>query len=783
MRVLRVVPILLAAMLALVSCNRDPNVAKKRYLDSGNKYYDRAKYKEASIMYRNALQKDLRYGPAHYKLGLTYIHLSELAPAVQELRRAIELLPADSPDHWDAVIKLSEIYLAASPGRQYLEETDGFVKQLLKRDPNSFDGHRLSGDLAYVRSADMLRVAQRTEARTFLDQAIAEYRKADSLKPGDTGINMQLARSLAAEGNMADSEKLYRSLIDKNKGLEYAYTELYRLLMLSGKPDQAEQILKLGFQNLPKQYGFLTMLAAHYYNQHQRDNMVKVLEEIKTHSKDFPTAYLAVGDFYLRMGENDNALREFRDGMAKDARQKATYQKRVIEVLMRQGKREEASQVVADILRADPNDTDARSVSATLLLDKGDINRAMTELQSVVGRSPSNPVAHFNLGRAHEARNEWEQARQEFQRAVDIRPDYVLARLSLAQLQLQHREWDGAYRTAEQALNYDRSNINAQLIESAALMGENRFTESRAMLLEMLKRFPSSPDIHYQLGLVELGDRKYKEAEEAFRKSYQLNPGDSRGLLGVVETYIGENKSEDAVSMLQAEVAKQPNRPDLHLTLATAAVLDAKFDLAIEQFQTVLNSMPANTKARADVYVRLGETYRRKGDLPNAISSLEEARKILPDNPVVLSTLGLAFDGAGRRNEAQQAYQAALKADPNNGVALNNLAFLLADTGGDLDQALTYAQKAKQLLPNLAEVSDTLGLIYLRKNLSDDAVDIFKELVSKQPNTAIFHYHLGMAFSQKGDRPKALQELQQALKDNPTKEDKQKIQALMSRLG
>ena len=106
---------------------------------------------------------------------------------------------------------------------------------------------------------------------------------------------------------------------------------------------------------------------------------------------------------------------------------------------MRQGKQEEAAEVNAEILKADPTDNDAHGLAATLLLDKGDINRAMTELQAVVARAPNNAVAHYNLGRAHEARGESEQARQEYQKAVDIRPDYLLARLAVAQLQLRKR--------------------------------------------------------------------------------------------------------------------------------------------------------------------------------------------------------------------------------------------------------------------------------------------------------------------------------------------------------
>ena len=783
MRSMRVLVIALTALAALVSCNRDPNVAKKRYLDSGNKYYERGKFKEASIMYRNALQKDQRYGPAHYRLGLTYIHMGQLAPAVQSLRRAVELLPVEQPDHWDAAIKLSEIYLAASPDKEYQSEVEGFTKQLLKRDPNSYDGHRLSGDLEFVRSAAALRVGQKDEAKGFLANAIAEYRKADAIRPEQAGIGMQLARALFAYGDPASAEQIYLHLVEKHKTLDYAYTELYRLDMLTGKPEEGEKVLKMGFQGDPKQFGFLTMLAAHYYNEKRTSDMVGVLEQIKAHSKDFPQAYLAVGDFYLRMGSNDDAIREYRQGIAKDPSKKATYEKRIIESLMREGKREEAAEVNADILKADPNDNDAHGLAATLLLDKGDINRALTELQSVVARAPNNAVAHYNLGRAHEARGESEQARQEYQKAVDIRPDYLLARLAVAQLQLRKREWDAALRTAELVLKVDKANGNARLIETAALMGEQRYVDSRAMLMEMQKGAPNSPDIYYQLGLIDMSEKKYKEAEADFRRSFDLNPANSRGLMGIVETYFSEHRPDDAINMLQAEAAKEPKRVDFRLAIASASVMAGRFDMAVTQYQTALGMLGQDAAARADIFLRLGETYRRKGDLGHAIPVLEQARQTMPDNPVVLSTLALALDGMGRKAEARKIYESTLKADPDNGVALNNLAFLIADSGGDLDQALTLAQRAKQMLPNTAEVSDTLGLIYLRKNLSDNAIDIFRDLVSKQPGQPTFHYHLGMAFSQKGDRPKAVEQLQQALRDNPSLDERAKIQQLLSQLG
>jgi tetratricopeptide (TPR) repeat protein len=402
----------------------------------------------------------------------------------------------------------------------------------------------------------------------------------------------------------------------------------------------------------------------------------------------------------------------------------------------------------------------------------------------VVTRSPDNPVARYNLGRAHIAKGEWEQARQAFQKAIELRPDYMLARLALAQLLVTRGDFDAALKSAQEILKVDRQNKNAQLIESAAFLGQKKYAESRAMLNAMLTKNPNSPDVLFQLGVVNLAEGKYKDASDSFKRTYELNPANSRGLMGMVETDMAENKPDEAIKTLESEAAKAPNRLDVQLALGNTEVRAGRYDLAIGYFQRVLNGLDKTTKARGDIYMRIGETYRRKGDLQDSISALEDARKFLPDNIVILSTLGLVLDSAGKWPEAKQVYSATLKMDPNNAVSLNNLAFLMAEHGdsGDLDTALTMAQKAKQMLPNLPEVSDTLGWIYLKKNLSGDAVDIFKDLVSKVPNSSTYHYHLAKAYAQQGDKVRAKSELQAALKLNPTAYEKAQIEDLLQKV-
>jgi tetratricopeptide (TPR) repeat protein len=641
----------------------------------------------------------------------------------------------------------------------------------------------LQADLCYMRAIKAYQTARKDEFKKQLEMAVAEYRKAESIKPGQQGVEMQLAHALAASNDFAGAEQLYHQVIDHDSKYQYAYTELYKLDMLQNRPDDGEKVLKQAIQNNPKQYAFLTALALHYSMLHRRDDMIGVLQQIKSHAKDFSQAYLVVGDFYLRLGDGDSAVREYREGIQKDPKQKATYQKRSIEVLMRQGKRNEAAEVMQQILKDNPQDNDAKGLEATFLLDKGDVARALSELQAVVTRAPDNPVARYNLGRAHAARAEWEQARQMFQKAIELRPDYIIARLALAQLEVSRGEFDAALKASAQILAIDRNNINARLIESAALMGQKKFGDSRQLLENMLKVNTSSPDVLFQLGVVNLAENKFKDANDAFRKAYELNPANPRGLMGMVETDMAQNKTEEALNLLRTESAKAPTRMDLVLQLGNMAVRAGKYDDAIGYFQKVLEHMDKNARARGDMLMRIGETYRRKGDLQSAVANLQKAREVLPDNVVILSTLALVLDSAGRWTEAQAVYQATLKMDPNNGVSLNNVAFLMAEHGGDLDSALTLATKAKQMLPNLSEVSDTLGWIYLKKGMPDNAIESFRELVAKEPHAATYRYHLGMALLQKGDKPNALRELQTALKDNPAKAERDKIQEMIQKIG
>ncbi len=213
------------------------------------------------------------------------------------------------------------------------------------------------------------------------------------------------------------------------------------------------------------------------------------------------------------------------------------------------------------------------------------------------------------------------------------------------------------------------------------------------------------------------------------------------------------------------------------MALANIQVRAERFDDAISNFRQLADK---NTKS-ADLQIKLGETYRLKGDLNGAIDAFRKANQLSPNDPLPLTRMAMLLDGLGRRGEAKPLYEQVLRLKPDDAIALNNLAYIKAEEGTDLDTALSLAQRAKQAMPTDPNIADTLGWVYIKKNLSDDAVRVYRDLVTKVPKSSILRYHLAMALFQKGDRPNAKKECEMALQNNPTKEEAGKIRDLMSK--
>jgi len=762
--------VFLPLLLVLGACNRDPHERAVRYVENGNKFFEREKYKEASIMYRRALQPnaDPRYGEAHYRLGLVSEKLGDLTTAYRSFLNAIEFLPQNA----DAFTKLADLELIAGAqgGKQssrLIDDAKGHAEKLLTIPGGAYDAERILGMVALFQKQ--------------VPESVAHFQKAHELKPDDTNLLVNYFVALVANNQFPEAEALAKNAIAKNKAFAPAYDLLYTQYLQRRQMADAETILKLKYENNPSVPQNVLQLAAFYAGTQQPQKMAETMARLND-EKVFPQGHLAAGDFYfLQLKESEKAREQYEAGMQADAAAKTTYQKRLVELLAATNRKDDANKILAELLKAAPDDPEAIAIHAAMRLTTGnreEIDLAVNELQTLAAKTPNNHMLHFNLARGLLAKGEMDQGRAQLEEAIKLRPDFIGARELLLQIYLRRNEAPKALQEAETIIKLDPNNLAGHLARSSALLIMNDATKAREELALISQRFPQNLDGRYQTAYLAFQEKDYAKAAQIFGDLHKNNPKDPRGLIGVTETMAKQERMPEAVKEMEKAAAEEPSRMDLKVALGNMYVRALRYDDAIAQYKEVLAKNPN----AADVLFKLAETYRRKGDINQSIDTFRKSSQAAPNDAAPLVQLALLMDSIGQREQSKPVYEQVLRVQQDNPWALNNLAFIKAEEGTDLDTALSMAQRAYQALPAYADVADTLGWVYIKKNLTLEAIRLYTELVQKNPKNPIYLMHYGIALMQKGDRPAAKRELETALQNSPSKDDVTRIQELLRTL-
>jgi tetratricopeptide (TPR) repeat protein len=437
---------------------------------------------------------------------------------------------------------------------------------------------------------------------------------------------------------------------------------------------------------------------------------------------------------------------------------------------------------VLEMLKTSPKDPDARAMKANFMLNNGDVEQAIKEFQDVLTQKPDNFVAHYNLGRALAAKGDYEQAVEQYHESLKYRPDYLRPQLALAEADIHLGDNEAAIKTARDVQRLTPNNAAARLLEGIALMHEKKLDDARKIFEDITTKLPQFGEAYLELGTLNLMEEKYEPARDEFRHAFEENPNDLRPLVGEARTWLAQKQPGKAMEVMQKEVAAHPKRADLLREFASLKTELGQYDSAMADYRELLENFRENPRDTAQTYSSMGQLCVRKGDLHAAVGWLQKARELEPGSVPLLNYMASLYQTLGMNKEAQDSYRSTLALDPGNAQALNNLAFAIADTGSDLDEALTLANKAKQRMPASLEVNDTLGWIYVKKNMPAEAVDILKDLTVQKPDNPAYHYHYCVALSEEKDRAGAQRECNLALGNKPSKSDADGARLLLAKL-
>lgn len=722
------------------ACATDPQVAKRRYFESGNQYFTSQKYAEATVQYTNALRQDPRFGEARLRLADAYRALGNTKAAFPEYVRAADLLPESD----EAQLKAGNLLVNGG----FFAEAKTRARNVLTRDPENVT--------ALILLSNALAGMMDTE------EGIGALGRAVQIDPERAGIYANIGVFRLAQGESELAEQAFLKAVSVSPDSVQAHLNLGNFYKVAHRPEKAEKALKRAQELEPRNLRVCNALASLYISWN-RANLAepyfKAMVEIANDEK----SRLALTGYYVSVGRFADARKTLTQ-LAADKSHYATASVGIAILDYAAGQRPRAHQLIDEVLHREPRNAGALTVKARLLLAEKRPTEALERIKTAVLVDPRSADAQLTLARIQLALNDVETARKAFNDTLKLEPHSLAAQLELSELHRNRNEIDTAIQFAEQAVADSPRNLPARLTLVRALMVRDQdHARAEKEMRALIVKEPDSARAHGAMAQLLLSRNDLPAAQRSFERELALDAGSAEAITGLVAIDLSRKRTTEARTRVDAFLARHPNSQEV-LILAAKVYKEIGQPAKVE---ALLNRALAAEPANPTTYALLGKLYASQDRLRDAKAQYAQIVKLKPRSVEAITMMGLLCFQSGDLDEAQQWWEKALQIDAYAAAAANDLAYLYAEGRGSLEVALQLAQTARSKYPNLPEVNDTLGWVYYRKDLMGQAILYLQQSLDVEPNNPLYHFHLGMAYARKGDDAKARRLLEAALRIDP----------------
>ena len=728
----------LVVCLALAGCT-GAETRKQRHLAEGNKLAEQGQYGEAIVEYRNAIKIDERFGEARLKLADTYAKNGDSRNAYREYIRAADLLP----DNVDAQLKAGTYLLLAGK----FEDARARADRALAINANSIDA--------------MVLRANASAGLKDLDGAVQQIGDAIKLDPKQATPYSSLGALEMARGRRDEAEAAFKKAVEAAPQSASAHLALANFYWSSGRQADAEGAFKAALQLEPKNALANRALATFYIASGRVPEAEPLLRTLADSTPD-AGARIALADYYLLAGRPTDAERELLTAESL----KGGYvpaRSRLAAVWFAGGRKSEAYAAIDDAMKKDPKNAQAMLVKARLLFADGKLDESLALANEAKTLDANLGEAFYLAGTVHARKNETDEAIADFTEVLRLNPRATAAQLQISELELRRGGAKAALEAARNAVSMSNGSPVARLLLARTQMASGDLPSAEAGMSKLLAEFPNAAPVQAQSGTLALVKRDFNSARLAFARALELDPGYYEAVAGLVTADLAQGKPNDAKARIEQRLKQKPN--DANLLMLGARVFGAERDYAKceELLRRAIDADPLAMQA----YGMLGQLYLSQRRTDEALKEFDAIATRQPRNIPAHTMVAMLLEAQGKIPEAQKRYEHIVTLSPRAAVASNNLAWIYAAQGQNLDTALSLAQAAKAELPEIAEVDDTLGYVYYKRELYTLAIPSYEAAVQRVPANPDYQFRLGMAYVKAGEWEKGKRALSEALRLKP----------------
>lgn len=757
--------LILALMGGLLGCSRDPNVRKQKYLESGERYFAKAKYSAAAIQFANAIQVDSHFAAAHYQLARTYLQLQDWPNAYKELDRAVEL----DPQNYAARLDLAHLLIAGGELKKAQEQVD----LLSLHQPDDSSVHIVKANLIAAE-------------HDFLS-AIQEVQKAIACDPGRGELYLDLGL-LQIKTNQADAAEIsFKRAVELAPKTMNAYLELGSYYQSHQRFTEAEKQFDMALKVDRQSPEPRIALARLYVAEGKKTEAADFLEKSK---KDFPddsAGYRLLGDFFFATGDFDNATAEY-SNLNRDHPKDPQVKNNYVQLLIIKNRLDEARKLNDAVLETRPYDVDALIERGQIQIAQGHPSDAVQTLQTAIKNEPRSGLAYYHLGRAFDGLGNKAQAENAWQNAVRYRRDLVEAQRALANLALHEGNMTELEQYSGEVINLQPGSVDGYALRAFSRIQRGQFPQAELDVRKAIEVGGSSPMGYVQMGNLMLARKNYRGAEGAYQQALDREIDSSDALAGLMNTYLAQNQTDNALAAVRAQIAKVPTSSGFYDLLGTALFDHKRNQRDLDAAETSLGKAIQLDKHNIDAWLKLSKAQAARGSTEEAIGTCQHALESNPGEVSFYVLLGQLYESKQSWDKAKESYGKALQINPGHPLASNNLAYVMLQTGENPDLAMPLAERARHGMPDSPDAADTMGWVFYQKGAYKSAIELFQEALklSKKgnfPDDPTVHFHLGLAYDRVGQAALARQHLERVLKINPNYSNADDVKKLLLQLA
>ncbi|MFH2091750.1 MAG: tetratricopeptide repeat protein [Pseudomonadota bacterium] len=726
------------------------------FLSEAQTYFDSGEYQKAIIQIKNAISIKTDSEKAYTLLSQAYLKLGN----GQEAFKAFSRLEQIDVENLEYKIQMASFFLLSKNKL----EAEKRVNYILAKDPDHIQALFLRAGLLSMDKQD-------------IDSIQQIYQKILTIDPKQARAHMALAQIFASLKEFEKTQSHLKKAVEIEPKNPSYVSSLYRFYMMNNQFENARTVIENLIQARPKEAEPLILLTNFYLGQKELGKAEQTLLKAIDVEPENINPYMLMAKLLNSQKKLEQA-EAFIQKALKISPDNFVVKNAYADFYFSNQDIEKAEGLLDKILADRPDYLPSKLLKGKILAQKKDWDKAIVIFQDLLKEEPDSDVLNLFLGSAYFEKNDFKQAEPFIAKALEKNPGLFQARIIMADIHFRKNDLYLAETNIEQALKQSPKHYNANILLGNIKLADKKYTMAKAIFTQLIEQDPKNPAAYFRLGLVNRSENDIDAAIKNFNMALEINPILMDVFTNLIAAFASQKAYAAALARCDEQLEKIGDTP-----VVESVILNLKANLLLSTQEIDLGKIALKKSidknpAYLTPYMTLASLLVREGKLDGAIELYQALIKNRPDQASPHGLIGNLYEQQEKYDLAETHYKNALNINPNYIPAANNLAFLYAEQGKELNLALDLASKTKEKAGKLAAVTDTLGWVYYKKELYDNAIAEFEASIDQEPDNPIFHYHLGLALNKKGEYVKAETALKKALALNKAfkgAEDAQKV--------